>query len=118
MAQKFVSGTSGGSLGRLGSGNSRVQGPGASPLSSDIPAHQGSQSAVGIGSLDGGNSQLPERSPSAESIIDNGNDEPLHQVSANLGERDQNTLRHAGDLGFVALAAISFDAAKDIMDAL
>ena len=119
-AQQGVSGSSGGSLGGLADGNARVQGPGGSGLPSDIQVHQGSQSAGGIGSHDGGNShgQEAERSTSAESSIHNGNDQPLQQGSANLNEGGQNTLRRAGALGFVASAANAFDAAKDIMEAL
>ncbi|KAF1875106.1 hypothetical protein Lal_00007722 [Lupinus albus] len=117
--QQSVSGTSAGSLGGLADGNARVQGPGGSALSSDIQMHQGSQSAGGIGSHDGGNSHGhdPERS-SAESSMHNGNDQPLLQGSANLNDGSQNTLRRAGALGFVASAASAFDAAKDIMEAL
>ncbi|OIV92684.1 hypothetical protein TanjilG_18035 [Lupinus angustifolius] len=117
--QQSVSGTSAGSLGGLADGNARVQGPGGSALSSDIQVHQGSQSAGGIGSHDGGNSHGhdPERS-SAESSMHNGNDQPLLQGSANLNDGNQNTLRRAGALGFVASAASAFDAAKDIMEAL
>ncbi|RYQ79865.1 hypothetical protein Ahy_Scaffold1g106653 isoform A [Arachis hypogaea] len=89
-AQQSVSGSSGGSLG-------------GTTLSSDVQVHQGSQSAGGIGSHDGGNShgQEAERSTSAESSMHNGNDQPLQQGSANLNE-----------------AASAFDAAKDIMEAL
>lgn len=113
-AQQSVSGTGGGSHGGIADGNARTQVPG------DIQAHQGSQSAGGIGSHDGGNShgQEPERSTSAESNIHNANDQPLQQGSANLNEGGQNTLRRAGALGFVASAASAFDAAKDIMEAL
>jgi len=113
-AQQSVSGTGGGSHGGIADGNARTQVPG------DIQAHQGSQSAGGIGSHDGGNShgQEPERSTSAESNIHNANDQPLQQGSANLSEGGQNTLRRAGALGFVASAASAFDAAKDIMEAL
>jgi transformation/transcription domain-associated protein len=119
-AQQSVSGTGGGSHGGIADGNARAQGPGGSTLSSDIQAHQGSQSVGGIGSHDGGNShgQEPERSTSAESNIHNANDQPLQQGSANLNEGGQNTLRRAGALGFVASAASAFDAAKDIMEAL
>ncbi|KAF7809661.1 transformation/transcription domain-associated protein-like [Senna tora] len=83
--------------------NARVQGPGGGALSSDNQVHQGSQSAGGIGSHDGGNShgQEPERSTSAESSMHNGNDQPLQQGSANIND-----------------AASAFDAAKDIMEAL
>ncbi|CAL0331914.1 unnamed protein product [Lupinus luteus] len=117
--QQSASGTSAGSLGGLTDGNARAQGQGGSALSSDIQVHQGSQSAGGIGSHDGGNShgQEPERS-SAESSMHNGNDQPLQQGSANLNDGGQNTLRRAGALGFVASAASAFDAAKDIMEAL
>ncbi|XLR64513.1 hypothetical protein S83_015185 [Arachis hypogaea] len=119
-AQQSVSGSSGGSLGALADGSTRVQGPGGTTLSSDVQVHQGSQSAGGIGSHDGGNShgQEAERSTSAESSMHNGNDQPLQQGSANLNEAGQNTLRRAGALGFVASAASAFDAAKDIMEAL
>ncbi|QHO10910.1 uncharacterized protein DS421_15g493700 [Arachis hypogaea] len=102
-AQQSVSGSSGGSLGGLADGSTRVQGPGGTALSSDVQVHQSSQSAggSGIGSHDGGNShgQEAERSTSAESSMHNGNDQPLQQ-------------------GFVASAASAFDAAKDIMEAL
>ncbi|XLS92775.1 hypothetical protein HN51_068783, partial [Arachis hypogaea] len=94
-AQQSVSGSSGGSLGGLADGSTRVQGPGGTALSSDVQVHQSSQSAggSGIGSHDGGNShgQEAERSTSAESSMHN---------------------------GFVASAASAFDAAKDIMEAL
>ncbi|XP_061345669.1 uncharacterized protein LOC133291419 isoform X4 [Gastrolobium bilobum] len=115
-------------LGRIAMAQQRTQqsvsgtsaGPGGSALSSDIQVHQGSQSAGGIGTHDGGNShgQESERSTSAESSMHNGNDQPLQQGSANLNESGQNTLRRAGALGFVASAASAFDAAKDIMEAL
>ncbi|KAI9081282.1 hypothetical protein K1719_036782 [Acacia pycnantha] len=119
-AQQSVSGTSAGSLGGLADGNARVQGHGGGPLSSDNQVHQGSQSGGGIGSHDGGSShgQEPERSTSAESSMHNGNDQPLQQVSANVNEGGQNTLRRAGAIGLAASAASAFDAAKDIMEAL
>ncbi|KAL1316607.1 hypothetical protein AAHE18_15G078400 [Arachis hypogaea] len=85
-AQQSVSGSSGGSLGGLADGSTRVQGPGGTALSSDVQVHQSSQSAggSGIGSHDGGNShgQEAERSTSAESSMHNGNDQPLQQGTA------------------------------------
>lgn len=110
-------GTSGGSPGGLADGNSRLQGPGGSALSSDIQVHQGSQSAGGIGSHDFGNSHRHE-SAGAESSMHNGNDQSFQQGSANLNEGALNTLRHAGALGFVPSAASAYDAANDIMEAL
>ena len=62
--------------------------------------------------------QEPESSTSVESSVHNENDQILQQDAANMNEGGQNTLQHAGALGFNASAASAFDTAKDLMNAL
>ncbi|CAI0392859.1 unnamed protein product [Linum tenue] len=109
-----------GSLGLTTDGNGRVQVQGGGILSSDNQAQQG-HSGGGMPSHDGGNShgQEPERpTPSESSGHGGGNDQPLQQTSASMSDGAQNAVRRNGAMGLVASAAIAFDAAKDIMEAL
>ncbi|KAI8019703.1 Transcription-associated protein 1 [Camellia lanceoleosa] len=116
--QQNASGAGPSSIG-LSDLNARVSSHGGGSLPSDNQAHQGSQVSGGVGSHDGGNSQMqePERSTAAEGSVHSGNDQPLQQSSSGISD-GQNPLRRNGAMGLVASAASAFDAAKDIMEAL
>lgn len=81
--------------------------------------NQGAQSSGGIGSHDSGNShgQEPDRSTIAENSVNSGSNQPLQQNSA-VNEGNQNTTRRNGGALVPVSAAIAFDSAKDIMEAL
>ncbi|XP_047310383.1 transformation/transcription domain-associated protein-like [Impatiens glandulifera] len=108
-------------IGRLAMAQQRMQqnASGASSihggpsLASD---NQGSQSSAGVGSQDGGNSQMQdsERSTVGEGNMYSGND----QTPQSAASDGQSALRRNGALSLVASAATAFDAAKDIMEAL
>ncbi|CAL5373324.1 unnamed protein product [Camellia sinensis] len=116
--QQNASGAGPSSIG-LSDLNARVLSQGGGSLPSDNQAHQGSQVSGGVGSHDGGNSQMqePERSTAAEGSVHSGNDQPLQQSSSGISD-GQNPLKRNGAIGLVASAASAFDAAKDIMEAL
>uniref|UniRef100_A0A5B6YTI9 Putative transcription-associated protein 1 n=1 Tax=Davidia involucrata TaxID=16924 RepID=A0A5B6YTI9_DAVIN len=116
--QQNVSGTGAGSI-SMADGNARVASHGGGSLASDNQVHQGSQSSGGVGSHDGGNSQVqePERSTNVEGSVHPGNEQPLQQSSSTIND-GQSALRRNGALGLVASAVSAFDAAKDIMEAL
>ena len=116
--QQNVSGVNANSIG-LTDGSTRVVSHGGGSLASDSQVHQGGQVSGGVGSHDGGNSQVqePERSTAIEGPVHAGNDQSLQQSSPAIND-SQNALRRNGALNMVASAASAFDAAKDIMEAL
>ncbi|XP_051127175.1 transcription-associated protein 1-like isoform X2 [Andrographis paniculata] len=103
----------------LPEGNARAAVQGGGTVVSENQLHQGAQSAGGLGSHEGSVSQVQEteRQGGAESSMQSGNDQSMHQSSSN-NEVGQNTLRRNAAMGLVASAASAFEAAKDIMEAL
>ena len=102
----------------LADGNTRVASHSGGSSATGNQVHQGNQ-AGGVGSHDGGNSQVQEseRSTAGDGNVHAGSDQPLQQSSSAIND-GQNALRRNGALGLVASAASAFDTAKDIMEAL
>ena len=117
MAQQNVS-VAGASSTGLDDGNTRVASHCGGSLATGNQVHQGNQ-AGGVGSHDGGNSQVQEseRSTAGDGNVHARSDQRLQQSSSAIND-GQNALRHNGALGLFASAARAFDAAKDIMEAL
>lgn len=103
----------------LADGNARVGSHGVNSLAPGNQIHQGSQAGGGVGSHDGGNSQVQEsdRSTGVEGSVQAGNDQSIQQSPSAVND-GHNAIRRNGALGLVASAASAFDAAKDIMEAL
>ncbi|KAI8537003.1 hypothetical protein RHMOL_Rhmol10G0301200 [Rhododendron molle] len=103
----------------LADGNARVGSHGVGSVAPGNQIHQGSQAGGGVGSHDGGNSQVQEsdRSAGVEGSVQAGNDQSIQQSPSAVND-GHNAIRRNGALGLVASAASAFDAAKDIMEAL